>query len=104
MSWNADLMPNESSMSISSSQKSRPAWPSTSCVIIPQAGAPSGQNQMKGMLDRPCAFKASAIALSINVSTDLSTGQRGNGILSQPLRRTFCRCLRTPTPMNGRNW
>ena len=38
-------------MSISSSQKSRPAWPSTSWVIIPHAEAPSGQNQMNGIRD-----------------------------------------------------
>ena len=50
-------MAYESSMSISSSQKSRPAWPSTSCVIIPQADASSGQNQMNGMLRLALRFQ-----------------------------------------------
>ena len=46
--WNDDLMPNWPSRSISWPQNAAPAGPSTSCVIITQPGAPSGQNQMNG--------------------------------------------------------
>src|SRR5580658_10853341 len=84
MIWNELLIRNESSRSINWEQKSKPADVSTSCVIIVQLGAPSGQNQIKGTLVKPLDFIESARRYSKMLSTDVSTGHCGKGIFSQP--------------------
>ena len=66
-------------------------------------GAPSGQNQMKGIHAWPVFFRIAAMTCSIKWSTDRSTGQLGNEIFSQPFRRIFCNCFRTGTPIHGRS-
>src|SRR5580693_10756622 len=87
--WNELLIPNESFRSINCEQNFSPADVSTSCVIIVQLGIPSGQNQMKGSLVTLLDFIESARSCSKILSTVVSTGHRGNGILSQPRRYIF---------------
>jgi hypothetical protein len=83
MTWNELLIPNESSKSINCGQKFNPADVSTSCVSIVQLGDPSGQYQMKGTRVTVRAFMESAKSCSKILSTVVSTGHFGNGVLSQ---------------------
>src|ERR1700749_2416112 len=82
--WNDALIPNESFKSISCGQKRTPAVVSTSCVIIAQLRAPSGQNQTKGTLSTFQEFMAKTNNRSKTLSTVRSTGQLGNRTFSQP--------------------
>ena len=75
----------------------RPSW-----VTTAQLSAPLGQNQTNGIRFE-CPFLSKvARADSMMVSTVKSTGQRGKAMRSHPLRRIFCRCLRTATDKTGR--
>jgi len=47
--WKDDRIPAELSRSMRCEQKSLPGRVSTSCVMMAQPAAPSGQNQMKGI-------------------------------------------------------
>src|ERR1700690_4006396 len=76
--WKDDLISNESSKAINSRQDSTPADVSTSCVITAQAGALSGQNQMKGTEEIPFALMQRINAFCKIVSTVQSTGHCGN--------------------------
>src|SRR6267154_4140708 len=58
--------------------KSRPAAVSTSCVMINELGAPSGQNHMKGSFLTPVACIINLNNSSWRLSTVKSTGQAGN--------------------------
>src|SRR5271155_2426241 len=87
--WNELLIPNESSKSIICEQNSRPAAASTSCVIIEQLRAPSGQNQIKGSLSIFRDFIASTSSCSSISSTVRSTGHLGKGVFSQFRKYNF---------------
>ena len=95
-------MPKPSSRSISSGQNARPLGPSTSCVSMRQLGAPSGQNQMNGILSIPPVSSRRPMVDRISLSTLTSTGQRGNGIRSHPRSEILCSCFRTVTDKPGR--
>ena len=94
-------MPKPSSRSISSWQNARPLAPSTSCVSMRQLGAPSGQNQMNGILSTPPLSSRRPMVDRISLSTLTSTGQCGNEIRSHPLREILCNCFRTVTDSSG---
>jgi len=64
--------------------------------------APSGQNQMNGMLFKQFDLRDNDNNRSNMLSTEESTGQLGNDRFFQPLKWTLCRRLRTPMGRSGR--
>ena len=79
-------MPNSWLISINDGEKETPFFVSTSWVIIEQAVAPSGQNQIKGIGFSFANRMESASSFAKRRSTVVSIGHFGNDSRSHPFR------------------
>src|SRR5260221_3455026 len=82
----ADLIPYSSSSFSIVGQKSCPTPVSTSCVMIAQELAESGQYQIKGICFSPVLSRTRTHNQSTKFSTVVSTGHAGNVIFDQSCR------------------